>query len=152
VENRLEIGGNGHDPAIEDIDYTQKTVYGGQVENALRNSEAFNTIRAMIEPGDNVQDMLMRGNVPEKVKKSHQTINARVIVLKKALKFKNKAGVNLMLNLFAAETSASGIRIKEVVQAVTGINFDQSQGWRSDNDSINGKIRKLAFGDAKKGV
>jgi len=137
VEETTELipsssNGNGHFPDLVDSEVNADgsrnagVVAGGALMDAMRESEGFTALKSLVVPGDKVEELLMRGDLPSKNQEGHVRAVVIAEVIADCIEFNDTEGLQEVLNMVAALTSADGKRAKELVDAIVGFHREQN--------------------------
>lgn len=145
----IKNNGNGHHLDIPgsavNPDGSRNVVSGGALEEAMRQSEGLSTIKALVVPGEKIEELLMRADFPSKYTEGHILGSTGAQIIADCIEFKDAEGLQEIMNQITAWTSADGKRAQKLVDAATGYQREDSM-----NVGFGTKIQEMAFGKKNK--
>lgn len=137
------LGDNGDK---EKVDELKRTLNRMSIESAFNTAEGISAIRYLVEAGETIRGLLMRGIIPAKQTEDKVWAIAAMHHLAKAEEFGDGSAQNELLNLIAFMVSMRGRGREQLVESIIG-EHQQKKGELGFGD----KLRKMAgLGDEEK--
>jgi len=135
--------GHDEDANIEmektsEIDELRRTINRGSIESAFSTQSMPSAIRYLVEPGDEVRQLLMRVILPNKQTAGLVRSIAAMHHLAKCQEFGDAQGEDELMNVLASSVSVVGTGRNELVDAIIGEHRKRVEGGFKE------KLQKLA--------
>ena len=135
-QDAAETNGNGNKP---------HEMFKTSLDNAYQSQQGVNSLKYIVEAGENPLDLLMRSILPSKPKRSYALVIAFATILSKAEETGNtriKTEVNYILSMLP---SMDGQSRDQLVSALTGY-INSGMAASDNNKGISSSLRKAFQG------
>ncbi len=122
----------------------QQEIGRGDITNAFRQQSGVSATRYLVEPGEEIEGLLMRANFPSKRTEGQRFVTALVHHIAKCQKFHAHEAEQEAKNLVAGLVSVNNERTNQLVEAIIG---ERSNLARTQHSGWQDKVKKVAFGD-----
>lgn len=107
-------------------------------DNAFGQMQAPNSLKYVVEAGDNPLDLLMRTIIPDRKSDSYRTVIAFATAMRKCREAEDKDGLAELRDILAMLPSMGGKSREQLVSSLIGYATDTN----NNDDGIGGKVKK----------
>ena len=135
--------GNGNHTEEEKVEEIRDAISASSMENAIRQTQGTSALKYIVEPGDEINALLMRTSIP--TSQSYGVVFSKNMaqLIGKNQFFNYKPGLRELLALMATLPSVENERIKLLVSAIIGDSRMQAQGQQGQG--LGQKIKDFAY-------
>ena len=158
---KLKIKGNGHKSPTEVpvLDTTEEMVEAitrppqepaedhrlaaNFVENSMRQADQETALGLLVKPGDSIQDILMRADIPSKTSEGTVKAMSAIHIIMQCREDGDILGEQEVWYDLSLLPSVDGKRARMLVEAVTG----NMKGGEDSSGAMAARIKKYAYGN-----
>lgn len=116
-----------------------------QAENAFSTPHQTQAVDYLVLPGDEVHDLAMRSDFPQKYSDGNVKVRAAMRHLAKCIHFHDEEGAMELLNVMAGDVAVGGKRIEMLVKAIIG-----DREFQAASHGYQKRLQDMAFGKGDK--